>query len=197
MPFRSCPAQVAVAVAAPTRRACRWPSNTLPKTRPSTASCSCAGSFQRRRTPDADNRHTARVAGQPIRKRGYARSSGTRTHPATGTWPSTAGSLPLWRTALGTRAGSWGTSACARPHTTSCGLLRQPDKHKRAREFKVLLLLAIRAESDPASPHRDDPGSLLQTTSGPPAAGRKRRYRKLRTGETPYDIRSRPGCRPR
>ena len=75
-------------------------------------------------------RYTASVEVPPIHKHGDFHSADRQSHPASGMRLNTVGRPPPWRTSIGIPARFSETAGEARPYTTSCGLLKQPDKHK-------------------------------------------------------------------
>src|SRR5260370_3583782 len=62
-----------------------------------------------------------------------SRSAYTRSRPASGRRPNTAGNHLRWRTLTGIRARSSEMKGVAPNYTTSCGRLKQPDKQKLAK----------------------------------------------------------------
>ena len=80
----------------------------------------------------------------------------TRSHPASGKRPDTAGMLPRWQTSTETRAKSSEMAGEALPYTTARGLLKQPYKQEIARpEFTIPLNMQADYTQDfhfPSSP---------------------------------------------
>ena len=130
MPSRNTPSRADVAKGGPRCRAYQWSSGRQPRTKPSEGVLCCEGLFLPSAIPGADNEHTASVPALSIREHSRSCTVDTRNRPATGWQPDTLGKPPRWRTVTGIRASSSGMLDAARPYTTPCGLLKQPDKQK-------------------------------------------------------------------
>src|SRR5450759_1923134 len=78
---------------------------------------------------DSPGPRTASVEPMSGRRRGHGRIAGTGSRPASDRPRGSARRRLHPRTSAGTRAGSWGSQAVPRPDPTSCGLLKQRDKH--------------------------------------------------------------------
>src|ERR1019366_669047 len=67
-----------------------------------------------------------------------SRTADTQNRPANGRQSDMPGTPLRWRTVSGIRAGSSEMLDAARPNTTPCGLLKQPDKQMVFSEEKPL-----------------------------------------------------------
>ena len=132
MPSRNTPSRADVAKGGPRCRAYQWSSGRQPRTKPSEGVLCCEGLFLPSAIPGADNEHTASVPALSIREHSRSCTVDTRNRPATGRQPDTLGMPPRWPAVTGIRASSSGMLDAARPYTTPCGLLKQPDKQKFA-----------------------------------------------------------------
>jgi hypothetical protein len=129
-PFHSAGVQAGAAPGAPTRHACRWSSDTRPRTRPSRVSSCCEEWCQPSERPDADMPRTAIADVQPTDKPVCVHTGDMRTRRASGRPPGIF-DMPLhWRTPSETGASFSGMKDVASPNPTAGGLLKQPDKHK-------------------------------------------------------------------
>jgi hypothetical protein len=123
--------QVGAEARAPRFRACRLSSDTPPRTSGSTQSSCCEESSPPSATLGADRRRTANADASRGRKHADGHSAGTRSHLASGRPPDTLGRPLRWRIDAETAPNPWETADAARPYTTNCGVLKQPDKHKK------------------------------------------------------------------
>jgi len=96
---------------------------------------------------DSPGPRTASVEPTSGRRRGHDRIAGTGSRPASDRLRGSARRRLHPRTSAGTRAGSWGSQAVSRADPTSCGLLKQRDKHHRR----------SRREPSPSSVERGQP----------------------------------------
>src|ERR1035438_1188086 len=95
-----------------------------------TASSCCVEPSQRSAKPGGDMTHTANVAVPAIRRLDALRIVGIGSRPASDTRPDRPDTVPRSRTSSGTPAGTLERTAEAQSPTTSCGLLKQPDKQE-------------------------------------------------------------------
>src|SRR5450759_1704831 len=87
---------------------------------------------------DSPGPRTASVEPMSGRRRGHDRIAGTGSRPASDRLRGSARRRLHPRTSAGTRAGSWGSQAVPRADPTSCGLLKQRDKHHRSSLWKAI-----------------------------------------------------------
>ena len=120
----------AAAIVAPRRRAYRWSSGTLPRTKRSRAFSYYAGWYRPSAKPGADIGNIANAEASPVHRRVGSRNAGIRNRPANGTQPSTLGKPLRSRTSTGIPSRSWERAAAAPQYTTACGLLKQPYKQE-------------------------------------------------------------------
>jgi hypothetical protein len=101
-----------------------------PEPKGSAGSWYCAGRSARSARLGSNRRHTPSAFVPPARSRECGRIGDTCNPRASGTWPSTAGRPPRWRTGAETGGPSWGRAGKAPSYTTGSGYLKQPDKHE-------------------------------------------------------------------
>jgi hypothetical protein len=135
MPSRNIPDRVDAAKEAPRCRAYRWSSGTQPKTKLSEGASYCEGPSLPSPISDADSEHIASVPAQSVREHSGSRTADTQNRPANGRQSDIPGTPLPWRTVSGIRASSSEMLDAARPNTTPCGLLKQPDKQKPASAY--------------------------------------------------------------